>query len=52
MVYICPNLLHLAPKSHDLSQGEKRITVMKAEQIKKITLKIVFDEQSCHFELK
>ena len=52
MVYICSSLLHLAPKSHDLSHAEKRITVVKAEQIRKITLKIVLDEQSCHFELK
>ena len=44
MVHICSSLLHLAPGSHDLSQAEKRINVMKAEKIKKITLKIVLDE--------
>ena len=43
---MCSSSLELAPGSRDLSQAEKRITI---EQIKKITLKIVLDEQSCHF---
>ena len=33
------SLLQLAPGSCDLSHFEKRITVVKAEQIKEITLK-------------
>ena len=51
MVYMCSSLLELAPGLRDLSQAEKKITVIcKAEQIKKLTLKIVLDEQSCQFE--
>ena len=50
LVYMCTNLLPLAPGSLDLSQAKKRIIVCKAEQIHKLTLKIVLDEQSCHFE--
>jgi hypothetical protein len=47
---MCSSLLQLAPGSHDLSQAEKIITIIKAEQIHKMTLKIVLDEQSHHFE--
>ena len=49
MVYMCSSLLQLAPRTRDLSQAEK---IIIAEQIKKkhVTLKIVLDEQSCHFE--
>ena len=44
------DLLQLAPGSHDLSQDENKLTVKyKAKQIHKSTLKIVLDEQSCHF---
>ena len=50
---MCSSLLQLAPGLRDSSQAEKRITAMylcKAEQIHKMKLKIVLDEQSCHFE--
>ena len=49
---MCSSLLQLAPGSRDLSQTEKRINVLtcKAEQIRKMTLKIVLDNQSCRFE--
>ena len=41
------SLLQVALESRELSQAEK---FCKAEQIHKMTLKIVLDEQSCHFE--
>ena len=43
---MCTSLLQLAPGSRDLSQAEKIITIYKAEQIHKIRVKIVLDEQS------
>ena len=42
VVYIFSSLLELAPGSRDLSHSEKRISV----------LKIVLDNQNCHFEWK
>jgi hypothetical protein len=45
----CSNLLPLAPGSCDLSQAEKKL-FCKAEQIQKMTLKIVMDEQNCYFQ--
>ena len=36
-VYICSSSSLLSDESRDLSQGEKKITVAKAEQILKIT---------------
>ena len=44
---MCPNLLQLALGSCDLSQADKSVTICKAEQIQKMTPKIVLDEQSC-----
>ena len=48
---MCSTLLQLSPRSRDLSQAEKKTIVMlcKAEQIHKMTLNFVLDEQSCHF---
>ena len=37
----------LADKSRDLSQDEKKITVVKPEEIHKIT--IIFTQNGCHF---
>ena len=36
MVYMCSSLLQLAPGSRDLSQGEKRITVMQIHKMSTI----------------
>ena len=49
---MCSTLLQLSPRSRDLSQAEKKTIVMlcKAEQIHKMTLKIILDEQNSHFE--
>ena len=38
VVYICASLLHLAVESRNLSQAEKKVTVVKPEQIHKIVL--------------
>ena len=37
MVYMCSSLLELAPGLRDLSQAEKKITVVKPEQTQKVT---------------
>ena len=47
---MCSSLIQSAPGSRDLFQVDKRITIMKTEQTKTITLKIVLNEQSCRFE--
>ena len=47
---MCSSLDEFAPGSRDLSPAKKRITIIYAEQIKNITLKVFLDEQSCHFE--
>ena len=52
MVCMCSSLLQLNVGSRDLSQVRIKGMLCQAEQIKKITLKIVLDEQSCHFECK
>ena len=36
VIHMCYSLLQLAPRSHDLSQAEKKIT-LKAEKIHKMT---------------
>ena len=41
----------MAVRSHDISQAVKEITVCKADQIQ-WQLKMVLDEESCHFEWK
>ena len=50
LVSMCSSLLQLAPGSRDLYQAEKRQLFCKDEKIHKMTLKIVLDEKSCHFE--
>ena len=47
---MCSSLDEFAPGSRDLSAAMKRITIISAEQIKKITLRIILNEQKCHFE--
>ena len=50
VVYMSSSLLQLSSGSRDLSQAEKIITVKcKAEQIRKMTLKLVLNYKS-HFE--
>ena len=41
---MCSSFLQLAPGSRDLSQAEKRITVVTTEQIN-----VILNEKSCHF---
>ena len=52
VVYICSSWLQLACGSRDLSKAENRSFwyVCRAEKKKKMIIKIVLDEQSCHFE--
>ena len=38
VVYISSSLLHLATGSRDFSQAEKKVTVVKPEQIHKMTI--------------
>ena len=45
-----PSFWLLQVESLDFCQAEKEKIACKAEDIHKMTLKIVFDEQSPHFE--
>ena len=50
IVYMCSSLLHLAVESRDLSQAQKKVTVIKPEKIhniKSFSLKIL-SKNSCH----
>ena len=57
MVYICSSFWLLAVGSRDLSQAEKKVTVVKPEQIYKMAIfsyskwskVVIFSENSCHF---
>jgi hypothetical protein len=43
---MCSSLFKFAPVSRGSFQAEKRITVLQPEQIKKMRIKIVLDEQN------
>ena len=46
---MCSSLLHLAVESRDLSQAEKKITVVKDEQTHKMTIIFTQNGQKLSF---
>ena len=49
VVYICSSLLQLTLELRDLSHVEKKILLLQAEQITKLTLKLVLSEKKLSF---
>ena len=49
VVYICVSSWLLANKSRDLSQAEKKITVVKPEQIQRMTINFTQNGQKLSF---